>query len=105
MHAEGGLLHYRLYGSLFFGATAKIDPVMEAVENAPGTPQVVLDAQHLLHLDTSGLDTLRQLHKVVLLRGGSLLIENLQPQPREVIERAGFAVELARHLASDEVAA
>ena len=39
--------------------------------------EVVLDALQMVHLDTSGLDALRQLHKVVLLRGGSLRIENL----------------------------
>ncbi|MDB5957667.1 SulP family inorganic anion transporter [Ramlibacter sp.] len=101
----GGLLRYRLYGSLFFGATAKIDSIVQAVESAPEGPDVVLDALHLVHLDTSGLDTLRQLHKAILLRQGTLRIEGLQDQPREVIERAGFDVELARHLASAEVAA
>ncbi|MGV3569103.1 MAG: SulP family inorganic anion transporter [Ramlibacter sp.] len=101
---EGALLLYRLYGSLFFGATAKIDPVLEAVENGPDVPVVVLDAQQLVHLDASGLDALRQLHKGVLLRGGTLHLENLQPQPREVIERAGLAEELAQNRASPEVA-
>jgi sulfate permease, SulP family len=66
---------------------------------------VRLDALHLVHLDTSGLDALRQLHKVILLREGTLRIDNLQDQPREVIERAGFSSELAQHLASEEVAA
>ncbi len=102
---DGPALRYRLYGSLFFGATAKVDPMVQAVENAPEGAEVVLDALHLVHLDTSGLDSLRQLHKVILLRRGTLRIENLQEQPREVIERAGFAEELARHLASEEVAA
>jgi SulP family sulfate permease len=100
-----GLLRYRLYGSLFFGATAKVDPILQAVENAESGVEVVLDALHLVHLDTSGLDALRQLHKAILLREGTLRIENLHDQPREVIERAGFATELAQHLASEEVAA
>jgi SulP family sulfate permease len=102
---EGEALRYRLHGSLFFGATAKIDPVVEAVESGPPAPQVVLDALHLVHLDTSGLDTLRQLHKAILLREGSLALENLQEQPLEVIQRAGFDLELAQHRASEEVAA
>lgn len=91
---DGALLHFRLYGSLFFGATAKVDPVVQAVENGPAAPVVVLDALQLVHLDTSGLDALRQLHKVVQARGGTLRLENLQAQPREVIERAGFGAEL-----------
>jgi sulfate permease, SulP family len=102
---EGPLLRYCCYGSLFFGATAKIDTVVQAVENAPPGADVLLDALHLVHLDTSGLDALRQLHKVILLREGTLRIDNLQEQPREVIERAGVSSELAQHLASEEVAA
>ncbi|GAB3654089.1 SulP family inorganic anion transporter [Ramlibacter alkalitolerans] len=102
---EDGTLRYDLYGSLFFGATAKIDPIVQAVESLPPGSSVVLDALHLVHLDTSGLDALRQLHKVILLRQGSLAMENLHEQPREVIERAGFLLELERHLASEEVAA
>jgi sulfate permease, SulP family len=102
---EGAVIQYRLYGSLFFGAVARIDEVVQEVEKGPKEPVVILDALQLVHLDTSGLDSLRQLHKVVLLRGGTLHLENLQDQPREVIERAGFAAELAQNRASEEVGA
>ena len=101
---QGALLQFKLYGSLFFGAVSKIDQVVQAVENGSAAPVVVLDALHLVHLDTSGLDSLRQLHKVVLLRGGTLRLENLQPQPREVIDRSGFGAELAANRPSPEVA-
>jgi SulP family sulfate permease len=103
--SDSGELRYRLYGSLFFGATAKIDPIVEAVESGPAGTPVVLDGLQMVHLDTSGLDALRQLHKVILLRGGSLRLENLQPQPQQVLEQAGFAEELAQRRASEEVAA
>jgi SulP family sulfate permease len=101
---EGEVLRFKLYGSLFFGAVSKIDHVVEAVENGPPEPAVILDALQLVHLDTSGLDSLRQLHKVILLRNGTLAVENLQAQPLEVIERSGFGTELSAHLASPEVA-
>ncbi|MBC5765424.1 SulP family inorganic anion transporter [Ramlibacter albus] len=101
---EGALIMFSLYGSLFFGAVAKIDEVVQAVEAGPEQPVVVLDASRLVHLDTSGLDSLRQLHKAVLGRKGTLFIENLHEQPQEVIERAGFAAELAHNQASPEVA-
>lgn len=91
---DGGAMRYSLYGSLFFGATAKIDPILDEVERGPEQPQVVLDALHLVHLDSSGLDTLRQLHKAVLQKGGTLRLENLHEQPRELIEQAGFAEEM-----------
>jgi SulP family sulfate permease len=92
---EPPVLTFRLYGALFFGAAAKLDATVHAIEHAPRGMTVVLDALHLILLDTTGLDALRQVHKAVRARGGALRIESLQPQPLEVIERSGFAAELA----------
>ena len=100
---DGHELRYKLFGALFFGAVAKIDVVVRAVENGPAGPVVVLDALQLVLLDTSGLDALRQVHKAALLRGGLLRMENLQPQPLEVLTRSGFMAELQAHRASPEV--
>jgi SulP family sulfate permease len=90
---------------MFFGAAAKLDVAVQAVETGPDAPQVVIDVLHLVHMDTTGLDALRQLHKAVLLRGGTLVLESLQAVPREVMERAGFLDELAKHRVSQEVTA
>ncbi|MDQ0074632.1 SulP family sulfate permease [Variovorax boronicumulans] len=89
------VLTYRIYGALFFGAAAKLDEAVNAAERAPRGMTVVLDATHLIYLDATGIDALRQLHRAVLARDGALRLESLQPQPREVIERSGFAEELA----------
>ena len=70
-----------------------------------GEPVVIVDCSHLVQLDTSGLDSLRQLHKAVLFRGGTLHLENLHEQPQGLIERSGFATELRANLPSPEVAA
>lgn len=86
---------YKLYGALFFGAVARIDEAVQAVETGPDAPQIVLDALQLVSLDASGLDALRQLHKAVLARGGTLRVDSLQAQPLELFERSGFAAELA----------
>lgn len=94
--SEGERSRYRLYGSLFFGAAAKMDAVVQAVETGPPAPEVVLDAAQLVHLDTSGLDALRQLRKAVEHKGGELRLENLPAQPREVLERAEFLPSAAR---------
>lgn len=102
--AEDGMLHYRLYGALFFGAVAKIDVVMQAVESGPRGVSIVLDASQLVSLDHSGLDALRQLHKAILLKGGRLALEGLHGNPRMVVERAGFEDEIKRQVASAEVA-
>jgi len=81
---------FRLYGSLFFGAVAKIDPILNVVESAPQGLVVRLDVQSLQSLDASGLDVLEQLHKAVVSRGGRLVLAGLNAQPREVMERSGF---------------
>ena len=81
---------FQLYGSLFFGAVAKVDPILTLVESAPGAMLVRLDVQSLQSLDTSGLDVLEQLRKAIVLRGGRLVIAGLNAQPKAVMERSGF---------------
>jgi len=81
---------FRLYGSLFFGAVAKIDPILNVVESAPQGMVITLDVQSLQSLDTSGLDVLEQLSKAITMRGGRLVLTGLNAQPREVMERSGF---------------
>lgn len=92
---DAGALRFKLHGALFFGAVGKLDILFAAVEQGPDAPRMVLDAEHLIALDTSGLDTLRQLHKAVLKRGGTLAFQALHEQPQSLIERSGFAAELA----------
>ncbi|GAA6141728.1 SulP family inorganic anion transporter [Hydrogenophaga sp. 5NK40-0174] len=84
-------LHFKLYGTLFFGAADKLDRVIDAVEQAAAGTLVVLDARQLISLDTTGLDALEQLHRAVSKRGGRLRMTHLNDQPRSLIERAGFA--------------
>jgi len=85
---------YRLYGSLFFGAVAKIDPLITAAEQgAPGV-NVMLDATHLIALDTTGLDVLEQLQAALAKRGAHLGMVGLNPQPLSLIRRSGFAEHL-----------
>jgi SulP family sulfate permease len=85
---------YALYGSLFFGAIAKIDPIVARIEQAPGPAHVLLDASRLISLDTTGLDALEQLHKAIAKRGGTLGMTGLNPQPLSLIRRSGFAANL-----------
>ena len=86
---------WRLHGALFFGAAAKIDPIVQAAETGPPGMDVVLDACELVALDTTGLDALEQILKAVAARGGRMSVVNLHEQPRSLIERSGFADRLA----------
>ncbi|MBU0747094.1 MAG: STAS domain-containing protein [Gammaproteobacteria bacterium] len=86
---------WRLHGALFFGAAAKIDPIIQAVETGSPGMDVELDACELVALDTTGLDALEQILKAVAARGGRLSVVHLHEQPRSLIERSGFADRLA----------
>jgi sulfate permease, SulP family len=92
---DGSTLRYALYGSLFFGAAAKMDPIVSEVESADQGVHVVLDASRLIALDTTGLDALEQLFKAVEKRRGRLSMTELNPQPRSLIERSGFVAHLS----------
>ena len=82
--------NFQLYGSLFFGAVAKLDPILSLVESAPHGLLIRLDVQSLQSLDTSGLDVLEQLYKAIALRGGRLVLAGVNAQPKEVMARSGF---------------
>ena len=84
-------LAWQLHGALFFGAAAKIDPIVQAIEAGPAGVQVELDASGLFALDTTGLDGLEQILKAVGQRGGLLCVSNPQEQPRSLMERSGFS--------------
>ena len=84
-------LAWQLHGALFFGAAAKIDPIVQAIEAGPAGVQVELDASGLFALDTTGLDGLEQILKAVGHHGGLLCVRNPQEQPRSLMERSGFS--------------
>lgn len=81
---------FQLYGSLFFGAVAKLDPILTLVESSAHGLVVQLDLQSLQSLDASGLDVLEQVHKAVVLRGGRLVIAGVNAEPKAVMVRSGF---------------
>ena len=91
LHLDGapeGVRVYRLYGSLFFGAVAKLEALEEAVP--AGTEVVVLEMQRLVSMDTTGLDALAQLHKTLQRIGARLVLCEVNEQPLGLMARSGF---------------
>ena len=97
-------LVWALHGALFFGATAKIDPLVQSIEAAPEGVRVVLDMQGLFALDTTGLDALQDVFKAVRLRGGTLELHAPQAVVASLLQRSGFADELAAQTAPGSAA-
>jgi SulP family sulfate permease len=83
-----GVQVFELFGSLFFGAVGKIEQL--PAELPEGTRAVVLEMHRLISMDTSGLDALEQLHRVLQRQGQALVLANVNEQPLSLIRRSGF---------------
>ena len=92
-HAGGplppGVQVFELFGSLFFGAVGKIEELPARL--APDTRVLVLEMHRMISMDTSGLDALEQLHRVLHRQGTVLLLAEVNAQPLGLIRRSGFA--------------
>ncbi|MBT9455438.1 MAG: STAS domain-containing protein [Burkholderiaceae bacterium] len=86
--APPGTRVFRLYGTLFFAAVAKIETLAEQLPL--DVEAVLLDAHLMVSMDSSGLDALEQLHRTLQRRHIRLLICNLNEQPRGLMQRGGF---------------
>jgi SulP family sulfate permease len=87
---------YEVFGSLFFGAANKLEPLLSLAE--PGHPcrVVVLDMGKLINIDTTGLETLCALQRKLVRSGRHLLIASANEQPLSLFERSGFIDTLGR---------
>jgi len=83
-----GVQVFELFGSLFFGAVARIEALPQQLP--PGTRAVVLEMHRMVLLDTSGLDALVQLHRELQRAGIALVLANVNEQPLSLIRRGGF---------------
>lgn len=83
-----GVVVQRLYGALFFGAVDRVESMADKLP--AGTHTLVLEARQLVSLDTSGVDALRQLHRLLARRGIGLVLAGLNEQPRSIVDRSGL---------------
>ncbi len=91
-NAPPGVAAFELFGSLFFGAVAKVEALPARLPE--GTRCVVLEMHRLINIDTSGLDALEQLHAVLKRQGIALVLANVNEQPLSLIRRSGFEAAL-----------
>jgi len=86
----GPLLDCALHGALFFGAVAKLDPLLSRVEAASEATVLHLDMTQLHALDLSGLEALEQVRRALEQRGGRLQLSGLHGEPLAVMTQAGW---------------
>ncbi len=95
---------YRVFGSLFFGSVTKLEQLMDPT--MPAGETVILELHQVINIDTTGLDALESLHKLLLKRGGRLILAEPTEQPLSLLRRSGFLDALGReNLFSDFEAA
>jgi SulP family sulfate permease len=83
-----GVAVFDCYGSLFFGAVAKVDALGQQLP--AGTRAVVLDMQRLVLVDSTGLDALQQLQRTLQRQGTTLWLAGVNEQPLALMRSTGF---------------
>lgn len=83
---------WQVFGSLFFGSIGKIEAMTASPQPLPDV--VVLEMHQLINLDTTGLDALQALNRVITEDGGRLIIVAPNQQPLSLFRRSGFLDEL-----------
>lgn len=79
---------WRVFGSIFFGSVTRIEALLEPAAKLPDV--VILEMGKVINIDTTGLDALGALHEAIRRRGGRLILADLNPQPRSLLQRSGF---------------
>ena len=90
--APAGTEAWQLTGALFFGSVGRLealaDPARYAAADAPRV--VILDLSGTLALDTTGVETLDALRRLLERRGGALVLAGAREQPLSLLRRSGF---------------
>jgi SulP family sulfate permease len=86
----GPVLDCALHGALFFGAVAKLDPLLSRVEAASEATVLHLDMTQLHALDLSGLEALEQVRRALEQRRGRIELSGLHGEPLAVMTQAGW---------------
>ena len=80
---------------LTFAVSGRVDtitaPELEAGLKFGDATCVVLDLENVPYMSSAGLRILLTAHKTMLGRGGELMIANVQPSVREVLDITGFS--------------
>jgi anti-anti-sigma factor len=87
VHLDGARAVLRLAGEL----DAEVAPdLWSAIDDLPGSGDLVLDASRLSFVDSMGVGCLFKLHNTVRDRGGMLIVTGCQAPVRRTIEATGL---------------
>jgi SulP family sulfate permease len=89
-----GVVLYDIGGPLFFGAAQKAMSSLDAVDGAVRT--VLLDVRDVPVMDATGLVNLESAVERLVRRGVRVILGGVNPQPAELLERAGWSTDEGR---------
>ncbi len=89
-----GVVAYRIFGSLFFGAVGKLETLIEPDDSEAAPKVMLLDLHKVINVDTTGLDMLDVLRKTLARRGCTLVLCDVNSQPLSLMKRSGYLVKL-----------
>jgi sulfate permease, SulP family len=88
---------FRIHGPFLFGATDKLDTVSEQLDSLP--PVVIVRLRNMTAIDATGLRVMEELATKLHDSGRALLFCGALPQPRKLMQKAGFD----KHVGSENI--
>lgn len=98
---SGKMSAYRLYGAIFFGAIR----MLEDLESHLPSNALILDFKNVIYIDSSGMETLLELHEQCAKSGVHLILCGLSHQPLETVQRSGLLEHIPNECNCNDLAA
>lgn len=92
---------YRIHGPFLFGATEKLQVVLDELDSLP--PIVILRLRNMTALDATGLHEIENLAEKLHASGRTLILCGAREQPATVIHQAKFEEHVGRENICDHV--
>jgi SulP family sulfate permease len=89
-----GVMIYRVFGALFFGAADKLETILRQQHTDPDV--LILKMDEVITMDASALHTLETMHSKLRKNGKHLVLCGAHTQPYFLMQQAGFFDELGR---------
>ena len=83
-----GVVIYRVFGALFFGAADKLETIMQQSHTEPEV--LILKMHEVISMDSSSLHTLEHLHGKLRKHDKHLILCGPHTQPYFLMQQAGF---------------
>ncbi len=96
-----GVLIYRIYGALFFGAADKLETILQQQHALPEV--LILKMDEVITMDSSALHTLESMHNKLHSHGKQLILCGAHTQPYFLMQQAGLFDRIGRDNVTDSL--